>query len=129
MNHHVSNLADTLIQFPNSGGPDPLDGTGQNVVGLIQRAAITAQGNSQHVLDICHKLQLQLRGAEDRIRELEENILLYKERANRAEKWLHKISLEIEQRFFASNDGRSQPAPIRQTDAQDYAPRAIRRSA
>lgn len=126
MNDRAS--AETVIPFPNSVDLDPLDKAGQAVVSLLQQAASSAEANSQHAVGVAHKLSLQLRGAEDRIKELEANIWHYKERADRAEKWLSQISLEIEQRFFASSEGRAHQvlAPSRQASPMDYA--AKRRS-
>jgi hypothetical protein len=48
----------------------------------------------------------QLRAAEDRIRELEAHARQHQERAERAERWLYQISVEIEQKFF----GRTRPS-------------------
>ena len=118
---------ETIIPFPSGGEIDPLDRAGQTVVSLLQRAGSIAEENSQHALNIALKLSLQLRSAEDRIKELEANTWHYKERADRAEKWLAQIAAEIEQRFFASFDARSRqasvaaPNPTRQSSPLDYA--------
>jgi len=45
-------------------------------------------------------LSHQLRAAEDRIGELEAEVQLYQEKAERAEQWLHKIFTEIEERLI-----------------------------
>jgi hypothetical protein len=119
MNDRVSEMSETIIPFPN--GSDPLDSTGQAVLGMVRRAADVAEDNNQHALGIAHKLALQVRVAEDRIKELEADIRHYKGRADRAEKWLHQISLEIEQKFFASTDSRLLQAPTGQTNPRDYA--------
>jgi hypothetical protein len=59
-----------------------------------------------------HQLSAQLRAAEDRIRELEAKVRHHQDRADRAERWLHQISVEIEQKFFGREDSRpSQPPP------------------
>jgi hypothetical protein len=47
-----------------------------------------------------HKLSAQLRAAEDRIRELEAKAHHYEDRADRVERWLHHVSIEIEEKFF-----------------------------
>ena len=54
-------------------------------------------------MDIAHKLSLKLREAEDRIAQLEGDNRHYQERAARAEKWMHRIHSEIEDRFFKGN--------------------------
>jgi hypothetical protein len=47
---------------------------------------------------------LQLRAAEDRIKELEADLHHFQERAIRAENWLRRISQEIENRFFEQKE-------------------------
>jgi hypothetical protein len=79
-----------------------------------------AEENSQHALGVAHKLSLQLRSAEDRIKDLEADVRHYRDRADRAEKWLHQIAVEIEQRFFSPVDNRAQQAPIRQAAPPNY---------
>jgi hypothetical protein len=119
MSDRASDRSETVIPFPN--GSDPLDNAGQAALSLLRRAADTAEDNNQYALGVAHKLALQVRTAEDRIKELEADIRHYKGRADRAEKWLHQISQEIEQRFFAAADSRPQRAPTGQTSPQDYA--------
>ena len=62
--------------------------------------------NSRHALDMAQKLSDQLRAAENRIAELEAEVGTYQQRAERAERWLHKIYTEIEDRFLRQDDGR-----------------------
>ena len=91
---------------------DSLDKAGQAILGWVQRAADTAEANKQHALQVAHKLSAQLRAAEDRIRELEASVSQYQDRAERAERWLHQISVKIEESFFGKvEDRRSQPLP------------------
>lgn len=80
--------------------PDQLDSAGQVILKLLHKAAGMAEANSQHALDLAQKLSHQLRGAEQRIAELEADVRSYQERADRAEQWLHKIYTEIEDRFI-----------------------------
>jgi hypothetical protein len=49
---------------------------------------------------MAQKLSHQLRAAEDRIAELEAEVELYRDKADRAEQWLHKVYTEIEERFI-----------------------------
>ncbi|MGD0023041.1 MAG: hypothetical protein ABSC37_00240 [Xanthobacteraceae bacterium] len=123
----ASNTSETVIQFPNGG--DPLDSAGKAILGLLQQAAGVAEENNRRALDIAHKLALQLRSAEEQIRELGADVRYYKERVDRAEKWLRQIALEIEQKFLASADNRSDQAPTRQASPQNYAPRKSQRRA
>jgi hypothetical protein len=87
-----------------SNGQDTLDKTGQEILGLLQRAAGMAEKNSQHALGIAHKLSLELRAAEDHIKKLESEIQYYKERSSRAEDWLRQIASQIQAQFQSPAD-------------------------
>jgi hypothetical protein len=52
------------------------------------------------------KLPHQLRAAEDRIAELEAEVGIYQDKADRAEQWLHKVYTEIEDGFLRQDNGR-----------------------
>jgi hypothetical protein len=45
------------------------------------------------------------RAAEDRIAELEAEVSIYQDKADRAEQWLHRVYTEIEDRFLSLVDG------------------------
>ena len=91
---------------------DQLDKAGHAILGLLNRAASTAETNYQQAIEMTHKLSAQLRSAEDRIRELEAHVRHHQERADRAERWLSQISVEIEHKFFGREEARtSQPPP------------------
>jgi hypothetical protein len=55
---------------------------------------------------VAQKLSHQLRAAEDRIAELEAEVDTYREKADRAEQWLHRVYTEIENQFLQQSDGR-----------------------
>jgi hypothetical protein len=55
---------------------------------------------------MAQKLSHQLRAAEDRVAELEAEVTAYRERADRAEQWLHRVYTEIEDRFLQQSDSR-----------------------
>src|SRR5262249_49895908 len=55
---------------PRSEG-DPVDRSGQAIVALLQEAAESATVNCDRAMDMAHKLSIQLRAAEERVRELE----------------------------------------------------------
>ena len=97
-------------------GVDQVDKAGQTILGLLHRAAGVAEANSQHALEMAQKLSHQLRAAEDRIAELEAEVGMYKEKADRAEQWLHTVYTEIEDRFLRQDDGR-RGAPQRRQGA------------
>jgi hypothetical protein len=99
-------------QQPRQNDGDPLDRSGQAIVAMLQDAVDVAKLNCERAMDIAHKLSLKLREAEDRIAQLEADIRHYQdraardqERAARAEKWMHRIHSEIEDRFFKDNGG------------------------
>jgi hypothetical protein len=68
-----------------SDGADQLDKAGQTVLQMLRRAAGVAEENSRHALETAQKLSHQLRGAENRVAELEAEVATYREsRARRA---------------------------------------------
>jgi chromosome segregation ATPase len=87
---------------------DPMDRSGQAIVSLLQQAADTANSNCDRAMELAHKLSMQLRDAEDRIRELEGDVRHYHDRAQRAEKWLTRIYKEVEAKFFERKAGRAE---------------------
>jgi hypothetical protein len=118
--------SETVVRFApakgsNPGPGDALDSAGQTILGLLHRAAGMAEESSQHALGLAHNLSLQLRNAEDRIKDLEADVRHYQDRADRAEKWLHQIAVEIEQRFFKPTDSRPAQAPPRKAGPEAYA--------
>ena len=77
-----------------------LDRAGQTILQLLNKAADVAEQNSRHAIDTAQRLSHQLRAAEDRIAELEAEVEAYRQQADRAEQWLHKVYTEIEDRFL-----------------------------
>ena len=108
----VATISESVIPFTPAArstapdGIDQVDKAGQTILGLLHKAAGVAEANSQHALDMAQKLSHQLRAAEDRIAELEAEVGMYQEKADRAEQWLHRVYTEIEDRFFRQDDGR-----------------------
>jgi hypothetical protein len=60
------------------------DTAGQTILQLLHKAAGVAEANSKHALDMAQKLSHQLRTAEDRIAELEAEVGIYQDKADRA---------------------------------------------
>ena len=90
---------------------DLLDRAGNAILGLVNRAAGTFQADLQEAREAAERLADQLRVAHDHIDKLEAKARYYQDRAERAEKWLHHISSEIEQKFLgADNAGRRAPS-------------------
>jgi hypothetical protein len=107
----MGSQTDSVIPFApaarsaSADGVDQLDKAGQTILGLLHKAAGVAEANSQHALDMAQKISHQLRAAEDRIAELEAEVGMYQEKADRAEQWLHRVYTEIEDRFLRQDDG------------------------
>ena len=97
---------------------DPLDRAAQDILGMVHRTANDAKAKNQQTIAVTHQLSAQLRAAEDRIRELEANARHHQDRADRAERWLYQISVEIEQLFFGRDDSRRVQIPASQAQSQ-----------
>ena len=98
-------MSPEVIQFARSaqGARDEntqLDRAGETILQLLSKAADVAEQNSRHAIDAAQRLAHQLRTAEDRIAEFEAEVEAYRQQADRAEQWLHKVYTEIEDRFL-----------------------------
>jgi hypothetical protein len=78
-----------------------LDKAGQTILHLLNKAADVAEQNSRQAIDRAQRLSHQLRAAEDHIAQLEAEVEAYRQQAERAEQWLHKVYTEIEDRFLS----------------------------
>ena len=85
--------------------------TGQNIIRLLQQAADLAGGNSRYAVEIAQRMSDQLwpvqkrvAELEARVAELEAEVQLYRDKSERAELWLGKISSEIQQRVLGRDD-------------------------
>jgi hypothetical protein len=82
--------SDTVVPFSQgvnhavSNDADQLDKAGQTILRLLHKAAGVAEENSRHALDMAQKLSHQLRAAEDRIADLEAEVELHRDKADRA---------------------------------------------
>ena len=99
-------MSPEVIQFARSaqGVRDEntqLDRAGETILQLLSKAADVAEQNSRHAIDTAQRLSHQLRAAEDRIAELEAEVEAYRQQAERAEQWLHKVYTEVEDRFLS----------------------------
>ena len=77
-----------------------VDSAGEPILKLSHKAAGAAEAYGRQALETAQKLSGQLRAAEDRIAELEADVQHYREKSERAEAWLRKISMEIEARLI-----------------------------
>jgi hypothetical protein len=83
------------------------DSAGESILALLKKTTGLAEGNSRYAVEIAQKLSHQLGVAENRVAELEHRIAeletevqLYRDRSERAEGWLSKISNEIQHRVI-----------------------------
>ena len=90
---------------------DPVESSGQAIVAMLQEAVDVARENCDRAMDIAHKLSVQLRTAEDKIRQMESDLRHFQERATRAEQWLVRIHKEVEDKFFHQNGVARQGPP------------------
>ena len=90
-----------------SDDADQLDKAGNSILNLLHKAAGVAEKNSQQALDVAQKLSHQLRAAEQHIADLEAEAEKHRDRAQRAEQWLHTVYTEIEERFLRQETGRA----------------------
>jgi hypothetical protein len=123
MSNRGAGVRDAAVPFApksnvRSEADDPLDTAAQHTLDLLHRAAIAAEANNQQALEVADKLSAQLRAAEHRIRELDNKARYHEERADRAQRWLYQISVEIEQNFFGRDDSRSSHPPSQAVSGQ-----------
>ena len=77
-------LARTVVPFsPTDKGSssDQLESAGESILRLLDKAAGVAEENTRHALVMAEKLANQVRAAEDRIAELEEEVLAHRDQA------------------------------------------------
>jgi hypothetical protein len=86
---------------------DQLGLSGENILTLLQRSAGLAEGNSRYAVEIAQNLSHQLGVAKarlaelgPRVAELEAAVQFYRDKSERAEEWLSKISSEIQERVI-----------------------------
>jgi hypothetical protein len=95
---------ETVVRFSraqkDSNNTDQLDRAGQTILQLLGKAAGVVDENSKHAIETAQRLSHQLRAAENRVGELEAEVAAYREQADRAEQWLHRVYSEIEERFL-----------------------------
>ena len=101
----------SVIPFaPTGKGNGQLDEAGHSILNLLQKAAGEAEKIRQQAQDMAQKLSHQLRAAEQHIADLEAEVERHRDRAERAEQWLHKVYTEIEDRFTPQASGRARTA-------------------
>jgi hypothetical protein len=79
--------APEVVQFEPKRQPrsydTPVEEAGQAIVANVRRAAELANETCDRAMRLAHKLSLELRAAEDRINQLEAEVQLFRDRADR----------------------------------------------
>jgi len=105
MNEDNAETPEQVVKFAPKGRPDTygleVEEVGQAIVAKLQKAAELSSQNCDRAMALAHKLAMELRGAEDRINQLEAEIESCRDRATRAEGWLRTIHKEIEEKLLA----------------------------
>jgi hypothetical protein len=83
---------------------DDIDQSGTAIFSLLQQAVETSRAECDRANQTAHEYALQLRAANDLVKQLQIKVAQLEERARRAEDWLHHIRNIIEDKFFR-NDG------------------------
>jgi DNA repair ATPase RecN len=90
--------SESAIPLPQENATPVEFGTADNLIlKLLQKASGAAEVNSRQALE---SVEYELRAAQNRIAELEALVQQYREKSERAEDWLNKISTEIEERLI-----------------------------
>jgi hypothetical protein len=100
MNERRGEKPDQVVKFApkrkSQSNANATDDAGNALLGMLHEAARLSHENHDSILALAHRLSMELRVAEDRIKELEADIEHNRDRALRAEKWLERIEAEIE---------------------------------
>ena len=99
-NSRPSNQSTPAAREVASVNNDQSDSVGQAIVRLLHAAADETETDSRRSLETAQTLSRQLHAAQDRIADLEAEVRLCREKAERAEGWLSRISMEIEGRLI-----------------------------
>lgn len=83
-----------------SGEPHQVELAGQAILSLLQKATNSTEESNRRAAEITEKLLHHLRIAEDRIASLQSEVRFYREKSDRAEKWLRRIYDETEHLFI-----------------------------
>jgi hypothetical protein len=79
---------------------------GHALVALVHHAADVSDESCNRAKAVVEKLYLQLRAAEDRLRQLEAEVEFHRDRAVRGENWLQRIQQEVEKNLIGSRGSR-----------------------
>jgi hypothetical protein len=79
---------------------DQVDSAGQAIVNLLHKAADAGDAKIRQTVEAAQGLSERLGAARERITALESDLRSFRDKADRAEQWLGKISGEIEDRLI-----------------------------
>jgi hypothetical protein len=105
MNENGAETPEQVVKFAAKSGPRTygfeVEEVGQAIVAKLQKAAELSNENCDRAMALAHKLAMELRGAEERINQLEAEVEVCRDRAARAEGWLRTIHKEIDEKLIA----------------------------
>lgn len=101
----------------NSVVGDDIDQSGTAIFSLLQQAVETSRTECDRANQTAHEYSLQLRAANDLVKQLQTEIAELEERARRAESWLDRIQTTIEETFVRKSDDKrdAEQADVRDT--------------
>jgi chromosome segregation ATPase len=90
-------------------GPEPRDpastdqvnSAGEAIVNLLHKAADAGEAKTRQTVEAAQELSNRFVAARERVTELESNLESLRDKVDRAEQWLTKISAEIEERLIS----------------------------
>jgi hypothetical protein len=100
---------------------DPVDRAGNDIFKELQLRAAVSEQNFQRAVISAHQASMQLRAVENRIEVLQAECEVYRERAERGEKWLQRATLAIEQAFSPGEKSEQRQNSQKVSGVQDAA--------
>ena len=107
-----SQMHAVALEQRSPNGSHPADRAGHAIVARLQEAASISNENCDRAMTLAHNLSVRLRGAEDRIAQLQKEVEDLQSRAARAERWLDTIKREIEDNLIASMEANRPEPPV-----------------
>jgi hypothetical protein len=95
----------------NSSDGSQLDSGGQAILESLRKASDVAEANSRQAVETAETLSGELHAAEDRIAALEGEVQVWREKSERAARWMVKIFKDIEERLLREPEERQRRLP------------------
>jgi chromosome segregation ATPase len=80
---------------------DQVDTAGQAIVTLLHKTADAGEAKTRQTVEVAQGLSNRLNAARERITELESDLQSFRDKVDRTEQWLGKISMEIDDRLIS----------------------------